>query len=47
MIFPTTSYRDFVKKLSKQTKLKIGQVEIKKFSDGEIYVRVGKKVRRK
>lgn len=44
-IFSTTAYCDFTKKLSKQIKLKIGRVEIKKFSDGEIYARVVEKVR--
>lgn len=43
-IFPTTAYRVFTQKLTKQARLKVGRVEIKRFSDGEIYVRVGERV---
>ena len=43
-IFPTTTYRDFTQKLAKQARLKVGRTEIRKFSDGEIYMRVGERV---
>ncbi|KKU13860.1 MAG: Ribose-phosphate pyrophosphokinase [Parcubacteria group bacterium GW2011_GWC2_45_7] len=42
-----TAYHDFAGKLAKQAHLKVGRVEFKKFSDGEIYVRVGESVAQK
>lgn len=43
-IFTTDYYLDFAKKLAKQSESKLGRVEIKKFSNGEIYLRVAEKV---
>lgn len=41
IIFAINAYRDFAKKLTlKNKKIILGQVEIKKFSDGEIYARL-------
>ncbi|MDP3244503.1 MAG: ribose-phosphate pyrophosphokinase [bacterium] len=43
-IFSTDAYQDFTKKLVKQARLKYGRLTIKKFADGEIYVKVKEKV---
>lgn len=44
-LFFTDTNKDLAKKVVRLTGLKLGQVEFKKFSDGEIYARIKNKVR--
>lgn len=45
-IFATSACQNFAKKIVKVTKLRPGRLEIKRFSDGEVYVRVAEDIKK-